>query len=51
MRPVPYNWLLNVGGLVADRRPWTLQALMALPQQQITRHMGLDFEGKPLTPQ
>src|SRR5580704_18646464 len=29
VRPVPDNWVLNVSGLVADRRPWTLQALMA----------------------
>ena len=43
VRPVPDNWGLSVGGLVADRRPWTLQALMALPQQgQITRHICIE---------
>jgi DMSO/TMAO reductase YedYZ molybdopterin-dependent catalytic subunit len=44
-RPVPDNWVLDVSGLVADRRPWTLQALMALPQQgQITRHIYRGLE-------
>ncbi len=32
------TWQLDVSGLVADKRPWTLQKLRALPQQgQITR--------------
>ena len=43
VRPVPDNWVLSVGGLVADRRPWMLQALMAQPQQgQITRHICIE---------
>jgi DMSO/TMAO reductase YedYZ molybdopterin-dependent catalytic subunit len=43
VRPVPDNWVLSLGGLVADRRPWTLQKLMALPQQgQITRHICIE---------
>src|SRR6202035_3581678 len=40
---MPDNWVLSLGGLVADRRPWTLQKLMALPQQgQITRHICIE---------
>ena len=43
VRPVPDNWVLNVSGLVTDRRPWTVPALMALPQQgQITRHICIE---------
>src|SRR5246127_3024372 len=43
VRLVPDNWVLSVGGLVADRRPWTLQALMALPQHgPITRHICIE---------
>ncbi|HVE21330.1 MAG TPA: molybdopterin-dependent oxidoreductase [Acidocella sp.] len=43
VRPVPDNWALAVSGQVADRRPWTLPALMALPQQgQITRHICIE---------
>jgi DMSO/TMAO reductase YedYZ molybdopterin-dependent catalytic subunit len=43
VRPVADDWVLSLGGLVADRRPWTLQKLMALPQQgQITRHICIE---------
>lgn len=43
VRLPPKNWRLNVGGMVADRRPWTLQMLMTLPQQgQITRHICIE---------
>ena len=43
VRPAPDNWVLNVSGLVTDRRPWKLSALMALPQQgQITRHICIE---------
>lgn len=43
VRPVPDNWTLAVTGLVQDKRPWSLPALMALPQQgQITRHICIE---------
>ncbi len=43
VRPVPENWMLNVSGLVTDKSPWTLPALMRLPQQgQITRHICIE---------
>jgi len=43
VRLPPNNWVLNINGLVSDRRPWTLRALMALPQQgQITRHICIE---------
>lgn len=33
------NYKLELGGMIADRKPWTLAELTALPQQsQITRH-------------
>ena len=57
-RPFPFNayygedevrWLdgagfrLEVGGLVTDRRSWTLDALRALPQvDQVTRHICVE---------
>jgi DMSO/TMAO reductase YedYZ molybdopterin-dependent catalytic subunit len=57
-RPFPFNayygedevrhvdgarWRLEVGGLVADRRRWTLAELRALPQaQQVTRHICVE---------
>ena len=37
------TWKLDVGGLVADKTPWTLQRLRALPQEsQITRHICIE---------
>lgn len=37
------TWKLDVGGLVADKAPWTLQKLRALPQEsQITRHICIE---------
>ena len=34
------SWRLELSGLIADRRPWTLTDLAALPQtNQITRHI------------
>ncbi|RSZ57861.1 molybdopterin-dependent oxidoreductase [Massilia atriviolacea] len=57
-RPFPFNayygedevrqidgeaWRLELGGMVADRKPWTLARLRALPQQdQITRHICVE---------
>lgn len=43
-------WRLELAGLVDDKRPWTADALRALPQvSQITRHIcveGWDYIGK-----
>src|SRR5580693_744689 len=40
VRTVPARWCLNVSGLVSDQTPWTLENLLALPQEsQITRHI------------
>ena len=57
-RPFPFNayyaaseirevdgdaWHLEVGGMVADRRTWTLADLRAMPQQdQVTRHICVE---------
>lgn len=57
-RPFPFNafyaetdapeiaeadWQLAVGGLVAEKRPWTLAELRALPQEtQITQHICIE---------
>jgi DMSO/TMAO reductase YedYZ molybdopterin-dependent catalytic subunit len=57
-RPFPFNayygedevrhvdgdrWRLEVGGLVADKRRWTLAELRAMPQEeQITRHICVE---------
>ena len=43
VRAVPDGWVLNVAGRVAEKRPWTLDALMAMPQEsQITRHICIE---------
>lgn len=43
VRPVPDDWKFTVSGLVTDKRPWTMPALMALPQaSQITRHICIE---------
>ncbi len=37
------DWKLEVSGMVADKAPWTLAKLRALPQQsQITRHICVE---------
>lgn len=57
-RPFPFNayygedevrvvdgaaWRLELSGLIADRKPWTLAELRALPQQsQVTRHICVE---------
>jgi DMSO/TMAO reductase YedYZ molybdopterin-dependent catalytic subunit len=57
-RPFPFNayygedevrlvdgeaWRLELSGLIADRKPWTLAALGAMPQQsQVTRHICVE---------
>ena len=39
----PADWRLEVAGLVADKTPWTLPRLAALPQEsQITRHICVE---------
>ena len=39
----PGSWRLELSGLVADRRPWSLAMLRRLPQQsQITRHICVE---------
>jgi DMSO/TMAO reductase YedYZ molybdopterin-dependent catalytic subunit len=51
VKPVDITtWKLELAGLIADKRPWTLDAINALPQAtQITRHIcveGWDYIGK-----
>lgn len=57
-RPFPFNayygeedirtvderaWRLELGGSIADKRPWSLEQLRALPQEsQITRHICVE---------
>ncbi|WP_428538385.1 molybdopterin-dependent oxidoreductase [Rhodopila sp.] len=39
----PAAWRLDVSGLVADKSPWTVEKLQALPQEaQITRHICIE---------
>ena len=43
VREVPDDWRLQVAGLVADKRPWTIPALRDLSQsEQITRHICIE---------
>ncbi len=51
LKPVdPATWQLEVAGLVADRTPWTLPRLAAMPQKEtIVRHVcveGWDYIGQ-----
>jgi len=53
----PAGWRLEVGGLVSDKRPWSLAQFRSLPQKrQITRHICVegwsaigDWSGVPLS--
>jgi DMSO/TMAO reductase YedYZ molybdopterin-dependent catalytic subunit len=50
VRPVdPATWRLELAGLIADRRPWDLERIRALPEQElIIRHIcveGWDYIG------
>ncbi|WP_371869088.1 molybdopterin-dependent oxidoreductase [Duganella margarita] len=37
------SWRLELSGMIADRKPWTLTQLRALPQQsQVTRHICVE---------
>jgi DMSO/TMAO reductase YedYZ molybdopterin-dependent catalytic subunit len=39
----PHSYRLELGGLIRDRKPWTLPELYALPQvSQITRHICVE---------
>ncbi len=44
------SWKLQLGGLIADRRPWTTRQIAALPQREIiVRHIcveGWDYIGQ-----
>ncbi len=44
------HWKLELGGLIADKRPWTTQTIAALPQREIIiRHIcveGWDYIGQ-----
>lgn len=43
VQPVPTGWQLAVSGRVADKTPWTVEMLRALPQEgQITRHVCIE---------
>ncbi len=43
VREAPEGWPLELAGLVADRAPWTLERLRALPQdEQVTRHICIE---------
>ncbi len=43
LRPIPDDWSLEVGGLVEDKRDFSLAELAAMPQaSQITRHICVE---------
>jgi DMSO/TMAO reductase YedYZ molybdopterin-dependent catalytic subunit len=43
VRSVPAQWRLDVSGRVSDKTSWTLEQLLALPQEsQITRHICIE---------
>ena len=43
VQPVPSGWQLEVSGRVADKTPWSVEKLRALPQEgQITRHVCIE---------
>ena len=51
IKPVdPATWKLEVAGLIADKRPWTLERLAALPQtDMVIKHIcveGWDYIGE-----
>src|ERR1700692_3799563 len=40
VRETPADWQLDLSGLIADRAPWTIDKMRALPQEaQVTRHI------------
>ena len=43
VRETPSDWQLELSGLVADKTPWTIDKLRALPQEaQVTRHICIE---------
>jgi DMSO/TMAO reductase YedYZ molybdopterin-dependent catalytic subunit len=43
VRETPANWRLELSGLIADKAPWTVDKLRALPQEaQVTRHICIE---------
>ena len=43
VRETPADWRLELSGLVADKAPWTVDQLRALPQEaQVTRHICIE---------
>lgn len=50
VREAPEGWTLELAGLVADRAPWTLERLRALPQdEQVTRHICIEGGARSVT--
>ena len=43
VRETPADWQLELSGLIADKTPWTIDKLRALPQEaQVTRHICIE---------
>jgi DMSO/TMAO reductase YedYZ molybdopterin-dependent catalytic subunit len=43
VRETPSDWQLELSGLIADKAPWTIDKLRALPQEaQVTRHICIE---------
>jgi DMSO/TMAO reductase YedYZ molybdopterin-dependent catalytic subunit len=43
VRETPSDWQLGLSGLIADKTPWTIDKLRALPQrEQVTRHICIE---------
>jgi DMSO/TMAO reductase YedYZ molybdopterin-dependent catalytic subunit len=43
VREAPSDWRLEVSGLIADKAPWTIDRLRALPlETQVTRHICIE---------
>jgi DMSO/TMAO reductase YedYZ molybdopterin-dependent catalytic subunit len=43
VRTIPAQWRLELSGRISDKAPWTLERLLALPQEsQITRHICIE---------
>jgi DMSO/TMAO reductase YedYZ molybdopterin-dependent catalytic subunit len=43
VRETPADWRLELSGLVADKAPWTIDKLRALPREtQVTRHICIE---------
>jgi DMSO/TMAO reductase YedYZ molybdopterin-dependent catalytic subunit len=43
VRETPPDWRLELSGAIADKTPWTIETLRALPQEaQVTRHICIE---------